>query len=83
MAIKGVQVIGLGIFWLACSSLWFIFGHNTLGYIFIALGLTLLVVGIVKLWYDMRPRIVIDMDNRQMIEFIADDPSPTYIIPPR
>lgn len=83
MAIRGVQVLAFGLFWLALSSLWFVFGHNILGYIFVALGLTMLVIGIARLWYDLRSRLVVVPDNRQMIELIVEEEPHRMIIPPR
>ena len=86
MAIVGVQILCFGIFWLSCSSLWFAFGHFTLGYIFVALGLTMLIIGVARLRYDLRPRLVIDLD-RQLVDFIGEDqlanPANIIIIPPR
>ena len=83
MEIGGIRIIIFGVFWLLCSSLWFVFGHYILGAVFIGLGLTSIVVGIVRLWFELRKVAVIDLDNQRMVEFIKIESEPTMIIPPR
>lgn len=83
MEIGGIRIIIFGVFWLLCSSLWFLFGHIILGAVFIGLGFIAIIVGIIRLWFQLREVAVIDLDNRQMTEFIKIDSVPTLIIPPR
>lgn len=83
MEIRGVRIIIFGIFWLLCSSLWFIFGHYLLGGIFIGLGVIAIIIGIIRLTFELRQVAVIDLNNQQMVQFIEVELQPTLIIPPR